>query len=569
MNPASSHQEELHQTKTSPTSVVFNVKSGRLAKGTSVIQKSGSEAGALSSKEKPTNVSSTMKTENTEATAMPSSSDQLGISPGANVSTDNNNLETLRKMETADGKKANEGYVSPDRITKSQNPAPVRKAVGVKQSILCRLRISPPKAQLPVQSENTSNLDTFASLACQVAEEQTHKLRPKIQQSVSFALPATILGKRSNEYSGNEKASKAQKTVHGTRKPALDAPSALANKSLNACPTSPQVGDVEMTTIDGHPDEGSNIPDDRIPVSRDRPQANVLPIGSSPEVPMGMVQEAAADHIATAKDRLIMNGERAGLSAEEQVSLALKNSTCRSAMQDVMQQLEEFKERVAAEFGCLRHELEETKSQLRAVEEENCRMAQFMTNCECHGLNLSPEGPPPNTIVPRAGTNTCHEADKSLAKKSKEKPHREERGGKGPSPGLSIGGGSQSSGSQLSGEEGRSLLVLRAASESDSTPFEIEGPRRSSRRGRGSGSSKRRRDNWTLTENADFLRLVRENKGMEEMDLRRMLAKFFSPRRTHEQCANHLRILRAQKKVPPAVGEAVPYRQKGAGTNGL
>lgn len=69
--------------------------------------------------------------------------------------------------------------------------------------------------------------------------------------------------------------------------------------------------------------------------------------------------------------------------------------------------------------------------------------------------------------------------------------------------------------------------------------------------------AKRRRDNWTEEENTEFIRLVLESPALEEMDLRRMLARAFSPRRTHEQCANHLRILRAQGKLP-ASKEEIP-----------
>lgn len=78
---------------------------------------------------------------------------------------------------------------------------------------------------------------------------------------------------------------------------------------------------------------------------------------------------------------------------------------------------------------------------------------------------------------------------------------------------------------------------------------EVREGRRGSRR---NGTAKRRRDNWSEYENGVFMRLVVDNTNMEEMDLRRMLAKHFSPRRTHEQCANHLRILRAQGKLPAA-----------------
>lgn len=61
---------------------------------------------------------------------------------------------------------------------------------------------------------------------------------------------------------------------------------------------------------------------------------------------------------------------------------------------------------------------------------------------------------------------------------------------------------------------------------------------------------RRRRDNWTDEENDVFIEMVNAHLHMEEMDLRRMLARHFAPRRTHEQCANHLRILRNTGKLP-------------------
>lgn len=88
----------------------------------------------------------------------------------------------------------------------------------------------------------------------------------------------------------------------------------------------------------------------------------------------------------------------------------------------------------------------------------------------------------------------------------------------------------------------------------DATPQSVLGKRRSpppSLR-----SSKRKRDNWTDGENLNFMKVVISNSELEEMELRRLLAKTFSPRRTHEQCANHLRILRAQGKLPQAKDEA-------------
>lgn len=74
---------------------------------------------------------------------------------------------------------------------------------------------------------------------------------------------------------------------------------------------------------------------------------------------------------------------------------------------------------------------------------------------------------------------------------------------------------------------------------------------------------KRRRDNWSEDENKAFTRMVLGSLDLEEMALRRMLAKHFAPRRTHEQCSNHLRILRAQNKLPgpnldPSVNKEKP-----------
>lgn len=82
-------------------------------------------------------------------------------------------------------------------------------------------------------------------------------------------------------------------------------------------------------------------------------------------------------------------------------------------------------------------------------------------------------------------------------------------------------------------------------------------PQRRNARGRGDGSGsavicgeRRRRDNWTEEENDVFVSMVTAHLHMEEMDLRRMLARHFAPRRTHEQCANHLRILRNTGRLP-------------------
>lgn len=68
-------------------------------------------------------------------------------------------------------------------------------------------------------------------------------------------------------------------------------------------------------------------------------------------------------------------------------------------------------------------------------------------------------------------------------------------------------------------------------------------------------SSKRRRLNWSAEDNYLFMKIVNENKSIGEARIRRKLAETFADRRTHEQCANHLRILRAQGKLPPAEEE--------------
>lgn len=61
---------------------------------------------------------------------------------------------------------------------------------------------------------------------------------------------------------------------------------------------------------------------------------------------------------------------------------------------------------------------------------------------------------------------------------------------------------------------------------------------------------KRRRVNWSLEDNLLFISIVKENRHIGEARIRRLLAETFAGRRSHEQCANHLRILRSQGKVP-------------------
>lgn len=74
---------------------------------------------------------------------------------------------------------------------------------------------------------------------------------------------------------------------------------------------------------------------------------------------------------------------------------------------------------------------------------------------------------------------------------------------------------------------------------------------------------KRKRENWSKEDNDIFIQLCIDNEGLEEMELRRLIARTFRPARTHEQCANHLRILRQAKRVPAAQNEvSTGKRQK-------
>lgn len=69
--------------------------------------------------------------------------------------------------------------------------------------------------------------------------------------------------------------------------------------------------------------------------------------------------------------------------------------------------------------------------------------------------------------------------------------------------------------------------------------------------------SRGHRDNWTAEENCEFVDIVQTNAGMEEMNLRRMLATKLAPRRTHEECVSHLRVLRLLGRLPHATDEAI------------
>lgn len=79
---------------------------------------------------------------------------------------------------------------------------------------------------------------------------------------------------------------------------------------------------------------------------------------------------------------------------------------------------------------------------------------------------------------------------------------------------------------------------------------------------------KRRRDNWTDEDNNAFLAVVHANAGIGETALRKTLARKFAPRRTHEQCVNHLRILRATGRLPKTEGEATVSQMESAKSHG-
>lgn len=562
------HQEQQTQTKTSPASVVLTAKGESIAHATGATPNCERGSLPLNSKQTSTGPSTTLKTNATENVVMSTPPTLMDLSHDAIVVQANTDvIETHACNETVSKKSVNDTFAPATPVTRSRSHRSVvsmQQAVAVKQPIHCRLRISPPRIQPRTQSENTCNLDTIASVACQIAQAETAEtevLRPGIQPTVSFVVPATVLGKRVAEPLCDNVVSKVQKTIDHAGRAHSDAPTALAAKSLHKIAKPIAADDAEMTPVGGRTD-GQSDTGHRIRTAN-RVTTTASKIVLSAENHAGLARDKATEQITLIKDRLIMQGSKGGLSTDDKVSLVLRNSTCRSAMQDVMQQFEAFKEQIVTELCYLRHELAETRTKLLTFQEQNCRLSQSVSNCECHAPKQIVDGLQPQSNAHATGTKAYDHPTMQVAKTRGSVLYNEDRGDKGSSPGLSTTGGSQSSGSQLTGPEGSGVLVVRAGSESETTPCETGSRRKSSRKGRG-GPSKRRRDNWTAAENSSFLALVRQNEGMEEMDLRRMLAKHFAPRRTHEQCANHLRILRAQKKVPPAIGEAVPYRQKGA-----
>lgn len=73
---------------------------------------------------------------------------------------------------------------------------------------------------------------------------------------------------------------------------------------------------------------------------------------------------------------------------------------------------------------------------------------------------------------------------------------------------------------------------------------------------------KRKRENWSDEDNQEFIKTCNDNEGMEEMQLRRLLTRKFSPGRTYEQCVNHLRILRYSQKIPSAQNRVSEYKRQ-------
>lgn len=88
------------------------------------------------------------------------------------------------------------------------------------------------------------------------------------------------------------------------------------------------------------------------------------------------------------------------------------------------------------------------------------------------------------------------------------------------------------------GQEGRSAGFKRAL-RPGSEDSEVE-------------PKKRKRVNWSQKDNERFVALVLGNQHLAEVELRRLIACEFRNSRSHEQCANHLRILRSQQKLPPS-----------------
>lgn len=453
--------------------------------------------------------------------------------------------------------------------TTSNSHGRVLPAPFAVQSVPCKLRVKAPANNVQPrlidgngnfhlveqpQCSAHNNLNKFADLACEVARVQQAApvVTPCMQQATSevhhYVQRATPAGPSYVQHVIPSVPSCLRQTTLVAPSYVQDAPSTALPPLLSVRPPQPPL---LPAALPPHP-----VAPTPLPVLGKRPYATVLPnvVPQSNAVhshqyndvlqQRAMAQAVAERSLQTiaaaagcqaARDaathavRLRLDAESGPMRTQMEgvLRIAGEDAQLQSGLRSIFGEVELMKERVSRELGSLHYEVGELREGLRGVQE---RLGERSRG---HGefwkredVDVGVKGKVERGIPERAEL---------------------ERHGVG-SPGGGIG-------SDVSGG-----AVAGGVDEAEGGDEEGQAKRR---KVRASGAGKRRRDNWTTAENDDFLRLVHENEGMDEMELRRMLARHFAPRRTHEQCANHLRILRAQNKVPPAVGEAVVYPRKG------
>lgn len=139
--------------------------------------------------------------------------------------------------------------------------------------------------------------------------------------------------------------------------------------------------------------------------------------------------------------------------------------------------------------------------------------------------------------------NSC----RSQSSVSRGQAPRSRRSSWGPDDGIGTSGTQRKRRNSSESDKANSKKVRRSSFESvdidsDSLPEGVTFVKTKAHR--------RKRENWTMADNMVFLEVVSEYPLVSEPDLRRKIAEKFKGRRTHEQCANHLRILRMKGQFP-------------------
>lgn len=406
------------------------------------------------------------------------------------------------------------------------------------QSVPCKLRVkAPPNNDIQSRPHETNgnqrsavnppssahnNLNEFADLACEVARVHQANLRapprmqqtfpnhhPRMQRARPTAPPAPPL----SVYPPPPLHFSVSPAPH----PATPAPLTVLGKRPHAT-TLPNVAP-QPNVVRTHQFDNA---------SQQRAMAQAVAERSLRTMAAAAGCQAARD-AATCAVRMRLEADNVAVRARMESLLRMTgdNVVLRSGLEGVLGEVEMMKEKMVREVGGLYYEIGELREGLRGMQEM-----------------LGMRSRRNDEYWRRGNVDTTMRIGVEVG--AGERMELERCGVDSPGGGI----GSDVSGGAVA------VGVDEGYGEGD------EEARTKRRKTRSNGVAKRRRDNWTATENDDFLRLVHENEGMDEMELRRMLAKHFAPRRTHEQCANHLRILRAQNKVPPAVGEAIVYPRK-------